>query len=162
MAEKWTKTSALPSSGVMKPKPFSPLNHFTVPCAMSLSSIRGLPRRSPVQEHRVADRTHSGSCPAHTGPGRRPRAPDNADPMTLGLNAARGGYGDCNPRHATTLWREGNSAERTFRPLHDIREQHGPGHRAHTAGHGREPRRHVAHGRVDVADEPCLACRLVD
>jgi hypothetical protein len=27
----------LPSSGVMKPKPFSPLNHFTVPCAMTFS-----------------------------------------------------------------------------------------------------------------------------
>src|SRR3954452_17321729 len=30
----WTKRSLLPSSGVMKPKPFSSLNHLTVPCAM--------------------------------------------------------------------------------------------------------------------------------
>src|ERR1700712_57216 len=30
----WTKRSLLPSSGVMKPKPFSALNHLTVPCAM--------------------------------------------------------------------------------------------------------------------------------
>ena len=30
-----TKTSLLPSSGWMKPNPFSPLNHFTVPCAIS-------------------------------------------------------------------------------------------------------------------------------
>jgi hypothetical protein len=30
-ALKWTKTSAPPPSGVMKPYPFSSLNHFTVP-----------------------------------------------------------------------------------------------------------------------------------
>ena len=29
-----TKTSLPPSSGWMKPKPFCPLNHFTVPCVM--------------------------------------------------------------------------------------------------------------------------------
>ena len=34
--EKWTKTSFDPSSGVIKPKPLSPLNHFTVPCAIYL------------------------------------------------------------------------------------------------------------------------------
>src|SRR5918911_253960 len=38
MDEKWTKTSAPPPSGLMKPKPFSPLNHFTVPEAMSAPS----------------------------------------------------------------------------------------------------------------------------
>src|SRR5215218_5206336 len=31
MAVWWTKRSRFPSSGVMKPKPFSSLNHFTVP-----------------------------------------------------------------------------------------------------------------------------------
>src|SRR5437773_7010563 len=35
MAEKWANTSAPPSSGVMNPKPFSALNHFTTPTAMS-------------------------------------------------------------------------------------------------------------------------------
>ncbi|SFX84191.1 hypothetical protein SAMN03097705_0035 [[Enterobacter] aerogenes] len=30
-AEKWTKTSLLPSRGEMKPKPLSSLNHFTKP-----------------------------------------------------------------------------------------------------------------------------------
>src|SRR4051812_42564178 len=30
----WTKRSLPPSSGVMKPKPLSSLNHFTVPVAM--------------------------------------------------------------------------------------------------------------------------------
>src|SRR5690242_16157513 len=36
ISEKCTKTSFAPSSGVMKPKPLSPLNHFTVPCAIYL------------------------------------------------------------------------------------------------------------------------------
>ena len=34
MAEKWTNASLPPSSGVMKPKPFSSLNHFTTPVAI--------------------------------------------------------------------------------------------------------------------------------
>src|SRR6185503_19160991 len=34
MAEKWTKRSLLPSSGVIKPKPLASLNHFTVPVLM--------------------------------------------------------------------------------------------------------------------------------
>src|SRR5579863_3994744 len=34
IALKWTKTSLPPSVGVMKPKPFASLNHFTVPVAM--------------------------------------------------------------------------------------------------------------------------------
>src|SRR2546423_12161581 len=34
----WTKRSLLPSSGVMKPKPFSSLNHLTVPVAMYSST----------------------------------------------------------------------------------------------------------------------------
>src|SRR3978361_1350503 len=39
MALKWTKTSAPPPSTSMKPKPFSPLNHLTVPCAITSPSI---------------------------------------------------------------------------------------------------------------------------
>src|SRR3954462_13342688 len=35
IAEKWAKTSAPPSSGLMKPKPLSALNHFTVPVVTS-------------------------------------------------------------------------------------------------------------------------------
>src|SRR3954469_19516641 len=34
MPEKWTKASFPPSSGVMKPKPFSSLNHLTTPVAI--------------------------------------------------------------------------------------------------------------------------------
>src|SRR3954471_229560 len=49
MAEKWTNTSAPPPSTVMKPKPLSALNHFTVPCAMlnSPSENAGPPRPRP-------------------------------------------------------------------------------------------------------------------
>src|SRR4051795_508237 len=57
MDEKWTKTSAAPPSGVMKPKPFSPLNHFTVPCAMLLSSTKWTAAALRLVEHRVARRT---------------------------------------------------------------------------------------------------------
>src|SRR5581483_9550518 len=47
MPEKWTKRSRPPSSGVMKPKPLSSLNHLTVPVAMYfplLLSGRQVPR----------------------------------------------------------------------------------------------------------------------
>src|ERR1700730_8121127 len=43
MAEKWTNTSAVPSSGAMKPKPLSALNHFTVPVAISSSPLSAMP-----------------------------------------------------------------------------------------------------------------------
>src|SRR5580698_9130856 len=42
----WTKTSAPPLSGWMKPKPFVALNHFTVPVAMEIPFRRHVPRRS--------------------------------------------------------------------------------------------------------------------
>src|SRR5947207_2156690 len=38
IAEKWAKTSSPPSSGLMKPKPLSALNHLTVPVAILLLS----------------------------------------------------------------------------------------------------------------------------
>src|SRR3954467_6659864 len=37
IALKWTKTSLLPSSGVINPKPFASLNHFTVPLAIAIA-----------------------------------------------------------------------------------------------------------------------------
>src|SRR5436853_7913669 len=44
MDEKCTKRSLLPSSGVMKPKPFASLNHLTVPvlivCFLGLVGMR--------------------------------------------------------------------------------------------------------------------------
>ena len=40
MAEKWTNASWPPSSGVMNPKPFSSLNHFTTPVAICCSTSR--------------------------------------------------------------------------------------------------------------------------
>lgn len=35
IADWWTKRSSVPSSGVMKPKPFCELNHLTVPDGMT-------------------------------------------------------------------------------------------------------------------------------
>ena len=35
----WTKMSALPSSGWMKPKPFETLNHFTIPAGRGENSL---------------------------------------------------------------------------------------------------------------------------
>src|SRR5687768_11923513 len=42
----WTNRSLPGSSGVMKPKPFSSLNHFTVPVAISMFLPGGLCGRS--------------------------------------------------------------------------------------------------------------------
>src|ERR687885_1195118 len=80
MAEKWTKTSAVPPSGVMKPKPFSPLNHFTVPCAM-FSPVDVPDRRRKV--------TNAGLL------GRRgPHTPDARWNESAGVRER--GNGDCN------------------------------------------------------------------
>src|SRR5438270_12845502 len=52
MAVWWTKTSGAPSGWEMNPKPFSELNHLTVPCATSgIPLVRadvaeGLPSRA--------------------------------------------------------------------------------------------------------------------
>src|SRR3954452_4483535 len=59
----WTKRSLLPSSGVMKPKPFSSLNHLTVPCAMYF--LHGVFRAASAV---VAQRQPSASaCTAFAG-----------------------------------------------------------------------------------------------
>src|SRR4051794_23806219 len=59
----WTKRSLLPSSGVMKPKPFSSLNHLTVPCAMYF--LHGVLRAASAV---VAQRQPSASaCTAFAG-----------------------------------------------------------------------------------------------
>src|SRR5687768_2886962 len=42
MDEKCTNRSLLPSSGVMKPKPFASLNHFTVPVLIFCVSLQSL------------------------------------------------------------------------------------------------------------------------
>src|SRR3712207_486550 len=49
MPEKWTNASFPPSSGVMKPKPFSSLNHLTTPVAIQHLLTAGPMRRS--EEH---------------------------------------------------------------------------------------------------------------
>ena len=58
IAEKCANTSALPSSGVMKPNPFSALNHLTVPVAMmwlaaTVADSLGPPPASPTGARRV-------------------------------------------------------------------------------------------------------------
>ncbi len=50
IAQKCTNTSGPPSSWVMKPKPFSPLNHFTVPVAIAISPF--LARIDPADDSR--------------------------------------------------------------------------------------------------------------
>ena len=66
MAVWWTKQSLSPFSGVMKPKPFASLNHFTVPRVRAIAStpclldcvgagISGTPsfyERGPVPRHK--------------------------------------------------------------------------------------------------------------
>src|SRR4051795_865393 len=58
MPEWWTKRSLPPSSGVMKPKPFSSLNHFTVPVAMLIVSST----RYVCCERGGADEATCGRC----------------------------------------------------------------------------------------------------
>src|ERR1700712_1624289 len=56
MAEKWTKTSALPSDGAMKPNPLSALNHLTVPCAILAFLPGGAPPLDEEAGRRGASR----------------------------------------------------------------------------------------------------------
>src|SRR3954447_10093165 len=57
MAEKWQKTSGPPPSCSMKPKPFSALNHFTVPWVISFSfRAEGVPGGGPPVRDRRTDR----------------------------------------------------------------------------------------------------------
>src|SRR5689334_20506820 len=66
----WTKRSLLPSSGVMKPKPFSSLNHLTVPCAMYF--LHGVLRAASAVVAQKGNRLRApallspDSCPAQT------------------------------------------------------------------------------------------------
>src|SRR6185312_12133528 len=42
ISEKWAKRSSPPPSGLMKPKPFESLNHFTVPVLIAFPFVRTL------------------------------------------------------------------------------------------------------------------------
>src|SRR5829696_823905 len=69
MLEWWTKRSLPPSSGVMKPKPFSSLNHFTVPVAMMLCSLREVvvlrnAEGADASTANAGTALRPGSCPA--------------------------------------------------------------------------------------------------
>src|SRR3712207_999581 len=91
----------------MKPKPFSALNHFTVPCAMCLSSLCGAgaaphcaePSRAGPVTHRPEDResdrpatfTRAGDLvDLRPGGAYAPRAQRRSDPPR---RAATGGLG---------------------------------------------------------------------
>src|SRR5690606_27937028 len=53
IAEKCANTSAPPSSGVMKPNPLAPLNHFTVPyCIPLMTSLSGFRALYPSGDRR--------------------------------------------------------------------------------------------------------------
>src|SRR5215216_3420139 len=65
MPEWWTNRSRLPSSGVMKPKPLSSLNHFTVPVAI-------LSRSSDVPGAAFGGGVPTYPTPARLSPGRSP------------------------------------------------------------------------------------------
>src|SRR5467141_3716522 len=74
MAVWWTNTSLPPASGVMKPKPFASLNHFTVPLGIL---------HSPAQNGAVVWWvTYAAPAPAPSGPGLRslPQDTGGGDP----------------------------------------------------------------------------------
>src|SRR3954469_8814982 len=90
MALKWTKTSGAPPSGVMKPYPFSPLNHFTVPCATVVLLLRwerfdGRPsaRRRAAAVFDVPPRSGTPSGASARSLRRRPGTPVNVRELHL-------------------------------------------------------------------------------
>src|SRR4051794_3355085 len=67
--EKWTNASFPPSSGVMKPKPFSSLNHFTTPVAMTaLLHVQACVRVLPALPSRIPPCRHRGGPTAQVLP----------------------------------------------------------------------------------------------
>jgi len=72
MADWWTKTSALPSSGAMKPKPFVESNHLTVPVTGKRAMMLLRPATYPTAAAAAA--TAPSHSPDHAGAeGRGPR-----------------------------------------------------------------------------------------
>jgi len=70
-----TKTSLLPSSGWMKPKPFWTLNHFTVPCVIS-SSFSYVCRQAARQRSRfvrVLEESRQSDAGCAARPSRSPK-----------------------------------------------------------------------------------------
>src|SRR5688500_1455177 len=83
MAEKCTNTSGPPSTA-MNPYPFSPLNHFTVPCAMTASWPRfGTPAGN------AAARSRSGTRPRRRAELARRRAVHGWEAGQAGLEQAQ-------------------------------------------------------------------------
>src|ERR687887_2075425 len=73
-----TKRSFEPSSGVMKPKPFSSLNHLTVPVGIALPPMFGAGDRGGWETTRNDERWHEF---------RRAQWPDQYIPTVLGRMA---------------------------------------------------------------------------
>src|SRR5581483_12204824 len=75
MFEKWAKTSGPPPSCSMKPKPFSALNHFTVPVVMSYLLRGQCPGPARCERHvaaMIAPPRETGKCKSVTAaPWRR-------------------------------------------------------------------------------------------
>src|SRR5690349_25003453 len=87
MAEKWAKTSAPPSSGVMNPKPLSALNHFTTPVTMLVSSTVDRSRHHR-RERGGKTRIFRVSCrrtdrPYRSNPGYDKERPGQNSPQAL-------------------------------------------------------------------------------
>src|SRR3954470_14691283 len=70
MALWWTKRSFVPSSGVMKPKPLSSLNHLTVPVAMSVTSTALCALRTREEAVKRSAAGAGTAVPDHDDPAR--------------------------------------------------------------------------------------------
>src|SRR5947209_5137031 len=86
MPVKWTNRSRPPSSGVMKPKPLSSLNHLTVPVAMYSPSCN-------LYEH--------SGLPAHAGKRSRAGGGPLAKPTAHG--ALHRSHSSCSTTHSAQL-----------------------------------------------------------
>src|SRR5438105_15038847 len=70
----WAKRSLPPSSGVMNPKPFASLNHFTLPVAMSIPILESKkPRGCPSPAYGHDDQGREFDCHYRRRFGRRRR-----------------------------------------------------------------------------------------
>ena len=99
IAEKCTNTSAVPSSGAMKPKPLSALNHFTVPVAISprpLPPCHNATCRADPELPVPAPAPGPSSFPVFRDPGRRV-SPTPAPASIPAPSPARRRRRPCNP-----------------------------------------------------------------
>src|SRR5829696_6693141 len=89
--EKWTNASFPPSSGVMNPNPFSSLNHFTTPVAISQHLLTMDLMREVVLPGTAFPHGSSPLCAALTGRIYTSRSPYEAQGSARRLRAAVAG-----------------------------------------------------------------------